>query len=324
MHVRIGTFNLENWDVGNNPTLAERIAVTRPQFLRLRADILCLQEIHGQAQPGQPRQLLALQELLQGTPYQEFHRVSTTTSNGGVDAQRNLVILSRFPIASHQQFRNQFAPAPQYRKVTAEPKETHASDVLWERPALHARIQVTPAMALDVINVHLKSKLPTEIDGQYLKKERHWKTAVGFAEGSFLSSMKRVGQALEVRMFIDQLFDQNPGAAIVLAGDFNADIDEVPLAAIRGDVEDTENKALTSRVMVPCERTVPGSARFSLFHRGRPNMLDHLLISRSLLPFYRTTEIHNELLHDESIAFADDKKFPESDHAPVIAELEIT
>jgi hypothetical protein len=28
------------------------------------------------------------------------------------------------------------------------------------------------------------------------------------------------------------------------------------------------------------------------------------------------------LLHDESAAFADDRKFPESDHAPVVATFE--
>jgi exonuclease III len=50
-------------------------------------------------------------------------------------------------------------------------------------------------------------------------------------------------------------------------------------------------------------------------------MLDHILASRSLLAFYRNTEIHNELLHDESAAFATDEKFPESDHAPVVAEF---
>ncbi|MEM9748885.1 MAG: endonuclease, partial [Actinomycetota bacterium] len=33
-------------------------------------------------------------------------------------------------------------------------------------------------------------------------------------------------------------------------------------------------------------------------------------------------EIHNEILHDESLAFAGDAKFPESDHAPVVAEFE--
>ena len=47
--LRIATFNLENLDdkVGQKPTLDERIALMRPQFLRLGADILCLQEVNG-------------------------------------------------------------------------------------------------------------------------------------------------------------------------------------------------------------------------------------------------------------------------------------
>ena len=97
--------------------------------------------------------------------------------------------------------------------------------------------------------------------------------------------------------------------------------DDVPLEAIRGDVENTGNPALGLRIMVPCERTIPEPARFSLLHQGRGTMLDHLLVSRSLLGLYRTSEIHNEVLHDESAAFADDRKFPESDDAPVVAEF---
>jgi exonuclease III len=80
-------------------------------------------------------------------------------------------------------------------------------------------------------------------------------------------------------------------------------------------------KFLAKRVMVPCERTIPEPARFSLLHHGKGAMLDHILVSRSLLEFYRHTEIHNELLHDESFAFATDILYPESDHAPVIAEF---
>ncbi|HLM77910.1 MAG TPA: hypothetical protein VK361_05895 [Rubrobacteraceae bacterium] len=40
-----------------------------------------------------------------------------------------------------------------------------------------------------------------------------------------------------------------------------------------------------------------------------------------MLEFYKSSEIYNELLHDESIANANDVKFPESDHAPVIVEF---
>lgn len=193
--------------------------------------------------------------------------------------ERNLVILSRFPILDRRQYKPE--DAPWYRKVTADPPETQAKEVTWERPLLYA------------------------------------------AEGAFLSSMKRVGQALQTRKIIDALFDADAHALFAVCGDFNADHDEVPVAAIRGDVENTNNPQLATRVLVPCERTIPEPARFSLLHQGKGTMLNHILVSRSFLAHYRSTEIHNELLHDESAAFATDDKFPESDHAPVIAEFAV-
>ncbi|KKH95438.1 endonuclease [Methanosarcina sp. 1.H.T.1A.1] len=327
MKLRIATFNLENLDdkPGQKPTLEERIAVIRPQLFRLNADILCLQEVNGQEETGHPRRLLALDVLLRETPYAGFHRVSTMTGDGSqVCNERNLVILSRYEIQEHHQYRHYYAPAPHYRIVTAERaegEEQKTITVTWERPILHSRISIEDRV-LDVINLHLKSRLPSDIEGQKLDQYT-WKTASGWAEGFFISSMKRVGQALETRMLIDKLFDADENAWIVVCGDFNADFDEVPVEAIRGEVENTGNGGLARRVMLPCEMSIPESARFSLYHRGRGRMLDHLLVSRSMLAHYKGSEVHNELLHDESVAFATEAKFPESDHAPVVAEFEL-
>lgn len=325
--VRIATFNVENLDDRDTdpkqPPFATRIAVLRPQLLRINADILCLQEVHGQAEAGQPRQLRALRRLLEGTPYSNYHIVSTTTQAGQVEAERNLVVVSRFEIVEVAEYLHHLVPAPRYGKVTSLPPATRElTAVKWERPILRARVRLSDDRLLDVINVHLKSKHPTAIPGQQVPSKPYlWKSIAGWAEGFFLSSMKRVGQALEVRYLIDTLFDANPEALIVACGDFNADLDDVPLQAIRGDVENTSNPDLLLRTMLPCGRTIPETTRFSLFHLGQGLMYDHILISRSLLPFYRRSEVHNELLHDESAAFADDLKFPESDHAPVIAEF---
>jgi endonuclease/exonuclease/phosphatase family metal-dependent hydrolase len=323
--LRIATFNLENLDdrPGETPTLQERMAVMRPQLERLKADILCLQEVNGQEQQGQPRRLLALQQLLAGSSYANYHQVSTTTQ-GGVDVydERNLVILSRFEILEHQQYKHDYALAPLYRKVTSTPAEDEAKRVTWERPLLYARINLGLARPLHVINLHLKSKRPSNVEGQKIDAYT-WRSASGWAEGFFLSAMRRVGQALEARILIDQLFDADEQALIVACGDLNADSDEVPVEALRGDVENTGNATLATRVMVPCERTIAEPARFSLLHQGTPRMIDHLLVSRGLLAFYAGSEIHNEILHDESVAFATDIKYPESDHAPVIAEFHL-
>jgi hypothetical protein len=146
-----------------------------------------------------------------------------------------------------------------------------------------------------------------------------WKSPSGWAERFFIASIMRGGQAPETRILLDEIFD---GALIVACEDFNADLNDVPVQAIRGGVESTGNTDLSRRVMVPRERSIPESARFSLLYLGRGEMIDHILMSRSLFGSYKRSEVHDELLHDESIAFASDPKYPESDHAPVIDEFE--
>jgi exonuclease III len=324
MRLRIATFNLENLDdvAGQSPTLAERIPILRPQLERLQADVICFQEIHGQETPGLPRRLLALQTLLQGTVYQDFHLAYTlTTANEAYD-KRNLVIISRFPLSDVQQHRSDLVHELAYQKVTAVPPEEEAKNITFERPIIYAKVHVSPDFVVHLINVHLKSRIPTNVTGQKLDNYT-WKTGYGWAEGFFISAMKRVGQALETRILVDRIFDEDEMARIVVCGDFNAHPDEVPVEAICGRIENTGNAALVNRVLTPCENTIPESSRYTYLHQGQKRLLDHMLISRHMLRYYRAAEIHNEMLHDEGAAFAYDTKFPESDHAPFIAEFDV-
>jgi len=324
MQLRIATFNVENLDdrPGQNPSLAARVAIMQPQLQRLRADILCLQEVHSQG-PSGARTLAALDALLAGTPYAGFHRATTETTDGQPYDQRNLIVLSRYPITATAVVRDSDGPRPKYQFVTADPPDTTASALTWERPMLHCRIEPPGLPATEVINLHLKSKLATSIAGQKLDSFR-WRSPAAWAEGSFVSAMKRLGQALQVRMRVDSLFDtQGEQALIAVCGDFNADADEVTVRAICGPVEETGNAAHAPRVLVPCENNIPESARYSLLHLGRGVMLDHVLVSRGLLRWFDHAEIHNEALPDESGAFRSDRSFPESDHAPVIAEFAV-
>ncbi|WP_315097954.1 endonuclease/exonuclease/phosphatase family protein [uncultured Cellulomonas sp.] len=322
--VRIATFNVENLDEtapGERPSLAERVELMRPQIQRLRADIVCFQEVHGQERPGQPRALLALGELLHGTPLQGASMTSTRPQSDAVYDVRNLVVVTHLPVTRAEQLRNDLVAPVSYRRLTAVPPDAVAVEIGVERPILHVEITLPDGTTLHVVDVHWKSKIPTDIPGQRVDSFT-WRTADGWAEGSFVSSMKRMAQALETRRLVDRILDVDPGAQIVIAGDFNAAPDEVSVMAVRGEVENTGNPDLVARVLVPVEQSVPEQARFTLFHQGRGQMLDHMLISRNLLAHYRGSEIHNELLHDESAAFAVDRKYPESDHAPVVATFD--
>jgi endonuclease/exonuclease/phosphatase family metal-dependent hydrolase len=322
--LHIATFNLMNLDdrPGRSPSLEDRIPILRPQLVRLDADVLCLQEVCGQHDGGRKLRLDAMNRLLECTPYEGFKRVSTVDpATGEVFEHHNLVILSRYEIVEHDQYLHEYAPSPRYQKVTAQPEEREAREISWERPILHAKVQLPNNKVVDVINLHLKSRRPTNIQGNKLS-ERTWRTASGWAEGVFISSMKRIGQSLETRILIDKLFDVDPCALIAVCGDFNEEFDEVSIEAIRGDVENTGNMDLAMRVMVPTERNIPEPARYSLLHNGKGKMLDHILVSRTTLAYFRGSEVHNELLHNESIVFAPKIFYPESDHAPLIASFE--
>jgi len=168
--LRIATFNLENLDDPKKPpSLATRIGVLRPQLLRLRADVLCLQEVNPQKDENGKLNLKALGSLIAGTPYAAFNIVATKTPGGDYYDLQNLVILSRFPIISQECIINKFVDKPLYRELTSNPPETKAKEITWKRPLLYAVLDLGNNRKLHVITAHLKSKIPTDIKGQKKK-----------------------------------------------------------------------------------------------------------------------------------------------------------
>jgi endonuclease/exonuclease/phosphatase family metal-dependent hydrolase len=327
--LRLATFNLENLDDRPDlePPLAARIALLRPQLLRLDADILCLQEVNGQETRGGghrgPRTLAALDRLLEGTPYAGYARAASMGPGGEGPADRqNLVVLSRRPIEASRQIRHELVPPVAYRPVTALPPATAPLEASFDRPILYAAVGLPGGRRLHILNLHLKAPLAALVPGQ---KEAPfvWRTVGGWAEGFFLASVKRSAQALEARLVIERLFDAEPDALVAVAGDFNADAREVPVRTLLGSEEDTGNGALAGRVMVALERSVPEAQRYSVLHAGHAAMLDHLLVSRALLAWHHHAEVHNEGLGDEVLGYAAVHRSPESYHAPVVAEFAI-
>lgn len=321
--LRIATFNLENLDENNRDMapLDARIEALQPQLQRLDADVLCLQEVNAQSGRRKQRTLQALDSLLNETPYAGFARaVSTNDAGDKLRDVQNLVILSRWPIRATRQYLNDMVPEPEYRPMTAEPASKGPAPVRWDRPTLYAAVELPDESVLHVVNLHLRAPLPAFIPGQ---KEQAfvWKSVGGWAEGTFISEIKRAGQAFEARLLVDQLFDKDPHALIAVLGDLNCDGRDAPLKILRGEVEETGNPALAERVLAPLELSLPMDRRFSVLHYGQKLMLDHILVSRHLLARFRRAEIHNELLTDELVAFFAGRRDADSYHAPVVAEF---
>lgn len=325
--MRIATFNLEN--LSDPPeldtTLEARCRVLRPQLAGLDADILCLQEVGAErnGSKGTPRRFRALASLLEGTEYADYYQVHSVLPDGrGPLDIHNVVILSRYPIVRHRQFWNDLVSPPRHKFETSDPAESHAVDIVWDRPALYAEIDLGEGRNLHVFNIHLRAPLAAFVPGQKIGPFK-WRTVSGWAEGFYVATLKRNGQALEVRYAIDNIFDSSPDALIAVCGDMNAELREMPLRILRGDEMDTENPALDSRVMVPMENTTPESRRYSVIHGGRPVMLDHVLVSRALFNRFESIDIRNEDLNDELLDYQRAENLAKSHHAPVVARFDV-
>lgn len=326
MRLRIATANLENFGErpGQGLRLEDRIAVLRPMLERLEADILCLQEVDGQHRPGRKdRELWALDRLLAGTAYEGFERfASQGAKGGGVADKHNLVTLSRWPFAETRRVRHDYLPPLSYRPLTAEPPSQGPQSIEWDRPLLLTAVALPNGQRLHIVNLHLRAPLAAPVEGQK-SGPFTWRSVGGWAEGFFIATLKRGGQALEARLLVESLLDRDPGALIALCGDFNAEASETPLRLALADAEETGNEALGVRSLHVLEGRLARSRRYSVIHGGRHVMLDHILASTALKARFRTIEVDNEAIGDELLDEEAGVERLLSHHAPLVASFEL-
>lgn len=322
--MRLATFNLESLDLSASAPaqLERRIDILRPQIERLAADVLCLQEVNAQRLTGEPeRALHALDRLLDRTPYAGYVRaVSHGAGKGRAAGVHNLVVVSRYPILSQQELRHDIIAPLAYHSATQRPPRDTVEPVTFDRPVLIVELAISATTTLTVINAHLRAPRAAAIAGQKLSSSA-WATTSGWAEGFFIASLKRSAQALELRLAIDRVLDADPHRLIAVAGDLNARDGEVPLKILIAAEDDTGNANLAARSLVPVERSLSMDRRFSVIHHGRPQALDHILVTRSLFARFKSVEIHNETLVDEAGGGSDSPETLGSFHAPMVAEF---
>lgn len=319
--MRLATFNIENLGDSDGAPLEERIAVLRPQLERLNADILCLQEINAKTKVEGIRRPVDLHSLIETTPYQDYTLDITTGPRGEGPADvHNLAVLTRFPVIEREEIRQALVTAPTWIRRTADPADPAPFPVEWDRPIQRVVLALPGGARLHVFNVHLRAPLAAAVPGQKTGPFA-WKSVSGWAEGFFLSAIKRAGQALELRLAVERVFDAEPDALIAVCGDFNAEDHDTALRLACAAEDDTGSGHLASRVLTPVERALPADRRFTVLHHGRPQVLDHVLASRALFGRLREVQIHNEMLEDELVAYGRIAQPPESLHAPVLVEF---
>ncbi|HTO79836.1 MAG TPA: endonuclease/exonuclease/phosphatase family protein [Methylocystis sp.] len=306
---RLATFNLENldWTAANDRPFERRIAALRPLLRELRADVLCLQEIAGRkSEPHGPRRLLALDRLIEETPYSAYFRASSTRPGAGVLADvHNLVILSRWPIVATRQFHHDLVARWRWSPLGEDSDELGSIEVAFDRPLLYAAIDLPAAGPLHLINLHLRAPRPVPLPGGFASSRKR-------VEGLFLAAQKRERQALEARLCVENLFDADVGAAIALCGDLNVDEHDAASTILEANFNGG------ARALEALETRVALARRYSVLHAGEPRLIDHILASASLARRCVGVEILNEGLQDE--AFARDP-IDGSLHAPVVASF---
>lgn len=322
MRLRIATFNLENLDEARRGgvSLEARCAVLRPQLLALRADVLCLQEVSAHMRHAGVRELRALDALLAGTPYAGFARATSRVRAGEPSDKHNLVVLSRWPVVCERQHAHDLVTPPTVLlSTTPTPREER---VRWDRPVLEVHVALPDGRRVVVFDAHLRAPLAASIEGQKLSS-RVWRTTEGWAEGYWLAAIKRVGQALELRRLVDRVLDDDRDARIVVAGDLNADVSDAAYRILRADVEDTGNPELGHRALVALEEWIPEPRRYTVIHRTRRLLLDHVFASQALARGFVDGEILNDGLPDEYELEVQGIEPLGSLHAPVVVEVEV-
>jgi endonuclease/exonuclease/phosphatase family metal-dependent hydrolase len=321
--MRIATFNLESLGATrrHGAPFDERAAVLRPQLERLKADILCLQEIDA-PKTGGTRRAVELEQLLEGTAYAK-HRLVVSSLNDGPSDVHNLTVVTSLPVVEQESLRHRLVEALRFRRHTALPPDEAGIALEWDRPLQHVVLLLPSGRRLHVFNVHLRAPLAMAIPGQK-SGPFAWRSVAGWAEGFFAAAVKRAGQALELRLAIEGVFDAEPEALIAVCGDFNAEDHDTALRLACAGEDDTGSGHLAPRVLTPVERTLPQDRRFTVLHHGRAQMLDHILASRALFGELAAVEIHNEMLEDELVAYGRIDRPPESLHAPVVASFDLS
>jgi endonuclease/exonuclease/phosphatase family metal-dependent hydrolase len=271
---RIGTWNLENLfrpgSGSGSPTDADvygaKLDALATTIDRLQVDVLAVQEV------GDPRALTDLVQRLAG----DWHTALADPDSRGIRTG----LVSRPDLTMVEQVRafpDLLAP------VQVDDRGTTITGL--GRPALRGRVRLE-GRDVDVVSVHLKSKLLSFPDGRFSPRDEDER-----ARYAVYALHRRAAEAGGVRTRVTGLLgDQGDQRAVVVAGDLNDEPEAATTQILLGPPGseigtagyDRPDAGDRSRLwnLAPL---IPEPDRYSRIYRGRRELIDHLLVSHALL-----------------------------------------
>lgn len=212
----------------------EKIAVTKV-IAGIHPDIIGFMEV------GDDHQFHDLQHHLQQAgltyPYSEYLQ--------GVDQQRHIALLSRFPIVErHSQ--------------SLIPLWVEHKNFFSPRGILDVTIEVQPDYQLRILCIHLKSKIFVSEYNQSLFRE---------AEAAYL------------RGYIENILAKNPKTNLLVMGDFNDTKNSKPVTTILGKVDETD---ALSALSLKDEREETWTEYWK--YADEYSRIDYILVNKNLAP----------------------------------------
>lgn len=310
MHLRLATFNVENLGIRpeedgpeNRAWLADHCRAVKDTIRRLDADAVAFQEVLD------PELLARLLDGL-GYPHVVFGEAGSSPLRLGV--------FSRYPLVEAQAV----AAGVDLSVVDTKTGIEVAVRGAFSRPALQVTWEA-PGLRTILFVTHWKSKIPSYTPARRSEGE-FWDSFGDAAEGRLVTEAKRLAQAVELRHAVDGVLNREPEARLVVLGDFNDVLESEGLRILRGDAVACRSPSLAPQELLPCELSIPPAMRFTQLYRGKPEMLDHVLISRALLPHLLEARVLNEFLREaEDGPGAPPPRGAGSDHAPVIVTFRV-
>ena len=185
-------------------------------------------------------------------------------------------------------------------------------------------MRVHGEVAIDVISVHLKSKLLTFPGGRFNPRDEDER-----ARYAVYALHRRAAEAAGIRSYVTGLLDgQGQQRPVVVAGDLNDEAQAATTQILLGppgseigtpgyDQPDAGDGARLWNLAA----LIPEPERYSRIYRGRRELIDHLLVSHALrdsVTAVTTGQIELPSITDNPAA---QRNHPGSDHRPVIATL---